>query len=437
MLQEFSTHIETNFSFLKDKKLLIAISGGVDSVVLAHLLHQLNFTFSLAHCNFQLRGKESDLDEDFVTNLRATLNTETFTIKFNTTKYSTENKLSTQLAARELRYNWFKKLLEEKSFDYILTAHHADDNLETFLINFTRGTGLDGLTGIPPINGKIVRPLLVFSREQILNFAHQNNIEWREDESNSETKYVRNKIRHQITPILKELNPSLLDSFNKTVDHLNQSQQIIEDKIAEISDEIVTKENDMLKFNIPKLLKLQNHQAYLYHLLKPYKFREWNDIYSLIHAQSGKRILTKLYTLLKDRDFLLLLRTDEKSPFDNERFIITKENKQITVPLNLTFKEVDEQESINNNIIYVDSELLSYPLILRQRNAGDYFYPKGMSGRKKVSKYFKDEKISIVNKNKIWLLCTSKDEIIWIIGKRQDNRFLPTNKTTKLLKISI
>ncbi|WP_298996718.1 tRNA lysidine(34) synthetase TilS [uncultured Tenacibaculum sp.] len=437
MLQELAKHIDEHFPFFKSKKLLIAISGGVDSVVLTHLLHQLNFDISLAHCNFQLRGKESDKDEEFVKNLGKKLGINTYVTRFDTNEYADSNKLSTQLAARELRYNWFDKLSKEYSFEHLLTAHHADDNLETFLINLTRGTGLEGLTGIPPINGNIVRPLLVFSREEILNYAKQNNIEWREDESNSETKYLRNKIRHQVTPILKELNASVLKNFNKTIDHLKESQQIIDDKIEDITYEIISKEGDLLKINIEKLLKLSNPKAYLYQLLKPYEFREWNDVHNLIYAQSGKQILTKNYTLLKDRDFLLLLRTSEKSSIKEEVYTIREENKEITAPIKLLLKRVQEKTDTNQKSIYVDNELLSYPLKLRRWNSGDFFYPTGMLGKKKISKYFKDEKISIINKNKIWLLCSSKNEIIWIIGKRQDRRFLPTDKTTKLLQISI
>ena len=437
MLQKLAKHIDEQFPFLKEKKLLVAISGGVDSVVLTHLLHQLKFDISLAHCNFQLRSEESHKDEEFVKNLGKKLNLNTYTIRFNTNEYAANNKLSTQLAARELRYSWFEKLSNEHSFSHLLTAHHADDNLETFLINLSRGTGLEGLTGIPPINGSIVRPLLVFSREEILNYAKQNNIEWREDQSNSEIKYLRNKIRHQVTPILKELNASTLKNFNKTIDHLKESQQIIDDKIEEVAHEIIAKEGDLLKINIEKLLKLSNPKPYLYQLLKPYEFKEWNDVYNLIYAQSGKQILTKNYTLLKDRDFLLLLRTSEKSSDEEEVYTIREENKEITAPIRLLLKRVQKKTDTDQKSIYVDNELLSYPLKLRRWNSGDFFYPAGMLGKKKISKYFKDEKISIINKNKIWLLCSSKNEIIWIIGKRQDRRFLPTEKTTKLLQISI
>ena len=216
MVQKFKEHININFPFLKDKKLLIAISGGVDSVILTHLFSELNFDISLAHCNFQLREKESDLDEEFVKLLSQKTSNQIFTIKFDTEKFASKNKFSIQIAARELRYNWFQKIIKKHSFDYVLTAHHADDNLETFLINLTRGSGLDGFTGIPRINGNIVRPLLAFSREEILAYAKTNTIDWREDASNATTKYIRNKIRHKVLPVLKEINPNLLETFAKT-----------------------------------------------------------------------------------------------------------------------------------------------------------------------------------------------------------------------------
>lgn len=436
-MQKITEHINENFPFLKGKKLLIAISGGVDSVVLTHLLHLLKFNISLAHCNFQLREQESDLDEYFIKNLSKELAINAYTIQFNTKEYAKEYKLSTQLAARKLRYDWFNLLAKKHDFDYILTAHHADDNLETFLINLTRGTGLEGLTGIPAINDTIVRPLLAFSREEIKNYAINNAIKWREDASNSETKYLRNKIRHQIIPVLKELNPKLLKSFMKTDEFLKQSQQIVDDKISEISSEVLTNNGEVIKINIEKILSLSNPKAYLYQILKAYKFTEWDDVYNLIYAQSGKKVSTNFYTLLKDRDFLLLLRTDKTSSTENERVIIYKENTRIISPINLLFENVQKTTTSDINTIYVDKNLLNYPLTLRKWEKGDYFYPTGMLGKKKISKYFKDEKISVFDKNNIWLLCSEDNEIIWIIGKRQDRRFLSSNNTTQLLRITI
>ncbi|TVZ56082.1 tRNA(Ile)-lysidine synthase [Lutibacter sp. Hel_I_33_5] len=434
MLQEFQKHIDTNFPFLRDKKLLIAISGGLDSVVLTELLHKLNFDISLAHCNFKLREKESDLDEEFVISLGEKLDLKTFAIQFNTEEYSTKNKVSTQIAARELRYSWFDDLIEEHHFDFLLTAHHANDNLETFLINLTRGTGLDGLTGIPVINGKIVRPLLVFSREEITHYATDNKIEWREDKSNASTKYIRNKIRHQVVPILKEINPSLLETFAKTSENLQESNQIIEDSIEKITSEVIEKdfssELEMIKVDIKKIKQLSNPKAYLYQLLKSYEYTEWNDVYGLLDGQSGKQVLSKTHRLIKDREFLLLTK---KKPFDcaqGDKYYIAKDELEISSPIHLTFKESNQNSSAEKNCIDVDKDLLKFPLIVRKWQKGDYFYPVGMQGKKKLSKYFKDEKFSLINKEQTWLLCNNDNDIIWIINKRQDRRF-STNKTTE------
>jgi tRNA(Ile)-lysidine synthase len=427
MLQKLSNLIQQNFPFLKDKKLLIAISGGIDSVVLTHLLSTLNFDISLAHCNFNLRGTESDLDTVFVKDLAKKLAIHCFTTSFETERIAKENKESTQIAARNLRYSWFQEIRQENKFDYILTAHHADDNLETFLINLTRGSGLDGFTGIPEINGNIIRPLLKFSREEIEVFAKEEKISWREDHSNTSTKYVRNKIRHNILPVLKEINPSLLDTFSRTLGHLQESTQIISDRIEAVSQKVVLKEKDILKFRIDEIQQLSNPKAYVYQLLRAYSFTEFNDVYNLLSAQAGKQVFSKTHVILKDRDFLILSKREVASKRQEAQeleFHISKNTAQITDPIHLTFEEVAVQEIQNKSTIYVSKESLKFPLIVRKWQNGDYFYPTGMTGKKKLSKYFKDEKLSLLEKNNTWLLCNNNDAIIWIINRRQDCRFI-------------
>jgi len=435
MLKKIKHNIHNHFPFLDGKKILIAISGGLDSVVLAHLFSELNFDISLAHCNFQLRGKESNLDEAFVLKLSQQKLLPIFIKKFDTEEFAKNKKLSIQVGARQLRYNWFKELTNEHHFDYVLTAHHADDNLETFLINFTRGTGLDGFTGIPAVNGNIIRPLLTFSRAEILAFAKENTIEWREDISNSSTKYIRNKIRHQVIPILKEINPSLLDSFSNTTKNLQESKQIIEDKVSEITSKIVSKENNITKFDIEKLKRLSNPKAYLYQILKSYNFTEWNDIYDVLSAQSGKQIFSKTHRLLKDRDFLVL---SKKTPSKtNKKFFIEQDQSEIHEPISLSIEKVTTITTVNKQTIYVDADLLTFPLTLRKWQNGDFFYPTGMTGKKKISKFFKDKKLSLLEKENIWLLCSLGNEIIWVLHQRNDRRFLATESTNTILKISI
>lgn len=427
-------HIKSQFPFLEKSRLLIAISGGLDSVVLAHLCHKMKLNFSLAHCNFNLRGDESDADEDFVLQIAEDFNVEVFVESFETNTYAETHQLSTQMAARELRYAWFNELMEQLHFDYLLTAHHADDNLETFLINLTRGTGLEGLTGIPEINGNIIRPILPFSREEIESYAKSNKLNWREDSSNITTKYLRNKLRHDVIPALKETNPQLLQNFNKTLSFLKDSNEIVEDRIAELQKKIVTIDGDLILFNIKKLQKLSNPKAYLYQLLKDFNFTEWDDVTNLLSAQSGKQVFSKTHRLLKDRDVLILSKILSK---DKILINISENDYEIQTPMGkLTFEDVKRINSTIEAKIYVDKEKLQYPLMLREWEEGDYFQPFGMEGKKKLSKFFKDEKMSLIEKEQSLLLCSGKD-IIWIVGKRADDRFKVTEKTSQILKIQL
>ena len=436
MIQKLKDHISNNLNFFKKKKLLIAISGGLDSVVLTHLCKQLNLDFAIAHCNFNLRGNESNADEKFVIQLAEDLNIEAFIESFQTEEYANTQKLSIQMAARKLRYNWFSDLAKQLQFDYILTAHHADDNLETFLINLSRGTGLDGLTGILEINKNIVRPLLPFSREDIEEYAKRENLKWREDKSNASTKYLRNKLRLEVIPKLKETNPQLLQNFQKTQKHLQDTKQIVNDRLNTIEKKIVSVEKSVIKFNIKKLQKFSNPKTYVYELLKDYNFTEWNAIYDLLEAQSGKQVFSKTHRLIKDRKYLLLSNLNVSSSAV-ERFLIEENTKHLQTPFGTLFFETTKQlNNLNQSTIYVDKSKLNFPLTIRKWQKGDYFYPLGMTGKKKLSKYFKDEKLSLLDKENVWLLCLN-NEIIWLINRRADNRFRVTKTTKQIIKITL
>jgi len=432
MLTKFQHHIEQNFPQLKDKKLLLAVSGGVDSMVLMHLFQQLHYDIAIAHCNFQLRGKESDGDELFVQVKSEKLKVKSYCIRFDTESYSKENKLSIQLAARKLRYDWFHELLSENQLDYLVTAHHLDDNVETFLINFTRGTGLEGLTGIPAQNGNIIRPLLPFSREEIENYAQANQIQWREDSSNASDKYFRNKLRHDIVPILKELNTGFLDSFQNTLHHLQQAESLVEDASKLVYEKVVEEKESQLEIHLKPLLEFQNYKAYLYQWLKSYGFSAWNDIYDLVDAQSGKQIFSETHFLLKDREKLIL--SVRKSSNEEEIYVIKSVDDKVNIPLKLRFYKAVNIFETHSNCIFVDESKLKFPLTIRKWQEGDYFYPSGMSGKKKLSKYFKDEKYSLLNKENQWLLC-SEDQIVWVVGKRADDRFTSKETTQNIIKI--
>lgn len=435
MLIQLQDQLNSKLSFLKSSKLLIAISGGIDSVVLTHLCCKLGLNVALAHCNFNLRGKESDADEDFVLQLAEDLDLEVFIESFETKLFAEDEKISIQMAARVLRYQWFAELTEQLHFEYILTAHHADDNLETFLINLTRGTGLDGLLGIPAVNNNVVRPLLSFTREDIETYARAHKLEWREDSSNISTKYLRNKLRHDVIPILKEINPQLLQNFAKTQLFLNRTKCIVDDKIAEVIPKVIKPIDDYtFSLDINEIKNLGHPKAYLYELLKDFGFTEWQDVFALLEAQSGKYVQSHTHRLIKDRTCLLLSEIQ-----NNKSHIITilESDKLVNTPFGaLLINEVDAITEADKSVIYIDKDCVKYPLTIRKWEKGDVFYPLGMTGKKKLSKYFKDEKYSLLDKENAWLLC-SEDSIVWVIGKRADNRFKVTENTKQILKVEL
>ena len=433
MLQKLVNHIDQNLHFLIGKKLLIACSGGLDSVALTHLLKKLAFDIALAHCNFSLRGKESDEDENFVVHLADKLSIAVFTETFDTKKYASEHKLSTQMAARELRYRWFEEIRSDFKYDYVLTAHHADDKLETFLINVSRGTGLRGLTGIPEKNETIVRPLLPFSRKELLQYAKQNNLHWREDSSNASTDYLRNQLRLEVIPKYKKANEGLLQSFQKTQRHLQSSAALIDDYMALVFQLVVREALEGYRIDILKLQELPNSDTLLYELLHSFGFTAWEDISTLMTAQSGKQVFSSTHRLLKDRNALLL--TEIPSETNKNEFFISENEKEITHPIHLKFNSTKKMGNIMASEVYVDSDKITYPLLLRKWREGDVFQPFGMKGKKKLSKFFKDEKLSLVAKENTWVLC-SDAKIVWIVGMRLDDRFKISPETKEILKIS-
>lgn len=431
MIQIFKEHINQNLPFLEGKKLLIACSGGLDSVVLTHLLNQLNFEIALAHCNFSLRGKESDGDEMFVVGLAKQMNISVFAETFDTHKFAEDHKVSTQMAARTLRYEWFDGILKNFKYDYLLTAHHLDDDLETFFINLSRGTGISGLTGIPSINGNVIRPLLAFSREEIIAYAKKNTLKWREDSSNQKADYLRNKLRLEVLPLFKETNESLLNNFKKTQKNLQSSKNLIEDYMALIYNLAVSEDEDFYRINIQKLKELPNTKDLLYELLNGFGFTEWDDVSALLNAQTGKQLFSKTHRLLKNRNEFLLSKIDYNS--QDEEFFVSESG--IVSPVNLKIEPVISIGETDKNLIYLDSKKLNFPLKIRKWKEGDSFQPFGLKGRKKLSKFFKDEKMSLIQKDKIWLLL-SNEKIVWVIGHRMEDHFKVNKDTEKIMKIA-
>ncbi|MGY5850594.1 tRNA lysidine(34) synthetase TilS [Salegentibacter sp. F14] len=434
MEKAFKNLIKNDFSYLCNSRLLLAVSGGLDSAVLLHLCKEAKLDFAVAHCNFNLRGKESDADERFVKELAQKMGVEVYLQKFDTAEYAADKKLSIQMAARDLRYHWFEEIRVTKKLDYILTAHHANDDLETFLINLVRGTGLEGLSGIRPENNRVIRPLLQFSRKEIEAYAKDHGVVWREDSSNASTKYLRNKIRHEMVPLFEALNPEFLNSFLQTQAHLKESQELVEDYISLIYPEVVEKGKLGYELDIAFLRKIPNTKSVLYQMLKTFGFTQWNDVYNLLDAQPGKMVFSPTHRLIKDREKLIL--TELPSENLEREFQIEEDEEVVMLPMGtFTFSQVRKIEEKTTYSIYVNPELLEYPLVVRKWRKGDYFYPFGMKGKKKLSDFFKDKKLSIPEKENSWLLC-SGEKIVWVINKRADNRFAITSPDQKILKIT-
>lgn len=436
MLHSFQQHLSENFPFLKGKKLLLAISGGLDSVVLTHLLYASHYNIALAHVNFHLRGVESDADAQFVTLLAQKLNVPIYIQQVDTQQYANEKGVSIQMAARELRYQWFETLLNEKELDYLLTAHHLDDSIETFFINLNRKSGLEGLTGIPETNGNIIRPLLPFSRKEIEHYASENQLTWCEDSSNATLKYERNKIRHQLYPVLENINPDFRKDFGKSMEYLNHANTLIKDYLNVLKPNFWHQKQGEVHIYLMELKKVHHYEYVLFELLKPFGFTDWQSIFELIDAQSGKKIHSDRCILLKDRENLIL-KSLSKNDTSANLPLLFNENAHLG---NLSYKaeqitKLDFLDFSLQNTFYFDADKLIFPLYFRHWEEGDYFYPLGLNGRKKLSDFFTDHKLSLFDKEKIWLLCDAQNRIVWVVNYRQDDRFKITENSKNVLKI--
>lgn len=427
MLTHFKKHIDQNFLKLKENKFLLAHSGGVDSSVLFDLFLKLDLQFGLVHCNFNLRGNESEDDYNFVKEIADSNKKIFFYKKFNTIKYSTLNKKSIQLSARELRYSWFLEILEKENYKYIVTAHHLNDQLETFLINSSRGSGLKGIIGIPSKNNNLLRPLLIFSKDKILDYAKKNKIKWREDSSNKENKYLRNFIRNKIIKDWIKYDPELINKFSNTLKNLNSTHEAFKVIIKKFKKDYFVENRNGYYISIKELTKLNPIDFYLFQLFEAYGYSNTKDLSNLINSQSGKYLLSKSHRLTKGREVLILSKIKNLSK--DEFYWNLK--KSFNIPIEL---KIVKNNNFDNKTISLNKNDLKLPLIVRKWKIGDFFYPNGMKGKKKISKYFKDEKFDINQKENQWLLC-SGDNILWVIGKRADRRFLAKKQSPNIINI--
>lgn len=427
---QFITHLQSLIENPFKKRFLLAVSGGVDSCVMAYLFHHHGLHFDVAHCNFHLREEESNQDMEFLKNIPYLKDVSLFIKEFDTIALQQDSGKSVEMIARDLRYEWFQEL--GKEYDYIATAHHADDNAETILLNLTRGTGLKGMTGIPAINGKIIRPLLPFPAEDILAFADQHPIEFRIDQSNYSEEFRRNKIRWQIIPKLKEINPNLIPTFTRNIGLFNAQYRFYQQKLQILKTGLLLKKDNEYLIPIQQLIDSGHSELLLHEILTDFNFHSdtIQNIANQLHTTPGKKFTSGTHILIKDRKYLIISEIKITNPL----YIIIDhlsdlENLGFSVET-LDYKE-DLQFQRDPNTIYIDKNKVQFPLILRNWQEGDYFYPYGMKGKKKVSDLFTDEKIAIPQKHRIPLLCL-QEEIVWIVGYKADRRFaIKSGETTQ------
>ena len=414
---------------------LLAVSGGRDSVVLAHLFASFNLEFDIAHCNFHLRGDESNKEMFFVQNLPFLTTQKVFVKEFDTFNIQQNSGKSVEMVARELRYQWFEEI--GKEYDYIVTAHHANDNAETVIMNLMRGTGLRGICGIPPQNGKIIRPLLKFPANTIEKYASEQRITFCVDSSNLSDDFLRNRIRHHIIPEMEKINPNLIEIFTKNCNLFQQQTQFFDAHIQQYKNQLLQEKDNRTTISIEALRSIENQSLILYEILNPFGFNadDVENILKSMNSNSGKQFFSDTHVLLKDRThFILETKTAQK---EQEIIIQNIEDlEEYGFKVEKNTKNSDFSAIKSSKIIYVDAAKLSFPLTIRGWNPGDFFYPFGMKTKKKLSDFFTDLKIDLLEKQKIHILC-SQNDIVWIIGYRADERFRVEEDTKCYYTISL
>ncbi len=439
MIEQFIKFIHKENLFHSSQRILLAVSGGADSMLMLHLFRNAGFPISVAHCNFNLRGIESDDDERFVSEYCDRHNLQCFVRHFETEDFANENGISIEMAARDLRYEWFHELLRTHHLDFLATAHHQDDVIETFLINLSRGSGIKGLSGIPVKSGTLIRPMLFTNREEVLAYCAQFSIEYRTDSSNQEIIYKRNLIRNQIIPLLEEVNPAFRRNAIKTIGHLNETEQLFQQRMSEIKAVVYSEDALGAMIHIDKLSVLSPVKTILFELIREFGFKpeQMDDILESLHRESGRKFYSETHRLVKDREYLLISFLKANT---EKLFYLEENTATMNFPVQLSFEKMDRKPdfrfSSNPNVADLDADKLDYPLIIRHWREGEYFQPLGMSGLKKLSDFFIDEKYSIPEKESAWILSCG-DQLVWLVGKRIDDRYKITPITKRILRIKI
>lgn len=413
---------------------LIGLSGGADSIALAHFLKKQGYPCMALHCNFNLRGKESDRDEAFVKDFCEQMQLPLRVVHFDTVAYAKEHKLSIEMAARELRYSEFEKVLDEGKCSVVAVGHHRDDSVETVLLNLVRGSGIRGLRGILPRNGRVIRPLLNWSKEDILYYIEKNSLNFVTDSSNLSSDFKRNFVRNELLPMMSHLNPSIKDALERTAINLRETERFIDGVLEPLKADFALRR----EIEIEKLKRFSSPEFVLFELLFDYGFNRTvvKDIASSLNSLSGKVFYAESYRLLKDRDYLFLETSEEKEEasvvIENEQaFVRYFELKNISLE---EFNQIDKR-NISPDILYIDMEQLFFPLVLRGWEQGDTFIPFGMSGSKKVSDFFSNMKMPLFDKKKQRVLQNGDGRIIWLVGLRADNRFRVGSTSKRIVSV--
>ncbi len=437
MLDQLLNYISEQKLFRSGQRALLAVSGGIDSMAMVQLFLQTNFDFAIAHCNFQLRGKESDEDQLFVERVAAKNSIVCYTKHFDTEKYSKSSGISIQMAARDLRRAWFEEILNSKGFDVIATAHHLNDSMETMIFNIAKGTGISGLKGILPKKERYVRPLMFASREMIFSYAQANNIAWREDRSNSSIKYHRNLIRLKVLPELKKINPNLEETFSKSIKKIQASERIYRKVIENHRQKLIEKTNEGFRIEKEKLESIEEVEIVLYEILHEFGFNffQIKDILLGVNRQSGKSFYSQDHQLVIDRQYLFISKLIESGI---DEVFVDPDSLHLDLYKNrMTFKKIDPAEvkySEDKNNVFFDFDSLEFPLKIRKWKHGDQFQPLGMKHKKKLSDFMIDEKIPLNLKNQV-LVLISGENLVWVIGHRIDDRYKITKQTRMAYKI--